>query len=197
MKGYMVHIKIIVGSSRPGRFGIQPAEWIHALAAKHQDAEFELVDLKEINLPFLDEAVPPLMGQYSQEHTKKWSELLTNSDGFIFVTPEYNHGPSAVLKNAIDFAAREWGYKPVSFVSYGADAGGVRAIEQLRQIVSQVRMYDLSDFVAIQNYWGQLNEKGEFVPNQEQITAAEKMLAQLIFWTQVMKDARANLPASK
>ena len=82
-------------------------------------------------------------------------------------------------------------------MSYGDDAGGVRAIEQLRQIVSQVRMYDLSDFVAIQNYWGQLNEKGEFVPNQEQITAAEKMLAQLIFWTQVMKDARANLPASK
>lgn len=189
----MVNIKIILGSARPQRFGIQPAEWIKGLSEQVKDAKFELIDLQEINLPFIDEAIPPLMGQYSQDHTKAWSKVIDGADGFIFVTPEYNHGPSAVMKNAIDFLAREWNYKPVAFVSYGAEAGGIRAVEQLRQVVAWVRMYDLSEFVAIPNYWTQLDADGKFQPNEQQTESANKMLKILVFWSQQMKESRKKL----
>lgn len=189
----MTNIKIIVGSTRPNRFGIQPATWIHELSKKHPEANFELVDLKEVNLPMFDEATPPIMHQYAQEHTKKWAEVIGNADGFIMVTPEYNHSFPAALKNAIDFVGAEWGYKPVSFVSYGADAGGTRAIEQLRGVVGVLRMYALGEQVTIANYWAQLNEEGKFQPNDQQIEAAEKMLTAIAFWSEKMKAARAEL----
>jgi len=193
----MINIKIILGSTRPNRFGPQPAEWINSLAQAHKEATFELVDLKEFNLPLLDEPVPALMGQYSQEHTKVWSKLVANADGFIFVAPEYNHGVSGALKNAIDFLAAEWNYKPVTFVSYGADAGGTRAVEQLRQIVGQLKMYDLSEVVSIPNYWSQLNREGKFAATEAQAHAAEKLLKGIIFWAENMKTAREELRKSE
>jgi NAD(P)H-dependent FMN reductase len=189
----MVNIKIILGSSRPQRFGIQPAEWIKGLADQVEGAKFELVDLQKVKLPFLDEAVPAMMGTYSQDHTKAWSKLIDGADGFIFVAPEYNHGYSPVLKNAIDFLFKEWNYKPVTFVSYGAEAGGLRAVEQLRQVVGWVKMYDLSEFVSIPNYWTQLSETGKFQPNEQQVDLAQKMLKSLVFWSEQMKKSRKEL----
>lgn len=186
----MLNIKIILGSTRPQRFGIQPAEWITSLAKSTKDVKFELIDLKEVNLPMFDEPVPPLMHQYTNEHTKKWAKMVEETDGFIFVTPEYNHSFPAALKNAIDYASIEWRYKPVGFVSYGAAAGGARAVEQLRGVVAVLRMYSLGEAVAISNYWTQLDADGKFQPTPEQTKAAQELLKEVTFWSEQMKDAR-------
>src|SRR5687767_7079366 len=144
-------VKVILGSTRPNRFGIQPAEWVMKLSEQYKDATFELVDLADINLPFLDEPVPPSMRQYTKEHTKTWSRIISEADGFVFVTAEYNYGIPAGLKNAIDFVSHEWHYKPATFVSYGSDAGGARAIEHLRGSAGWLRMYDLREHLSIPN----------------------------------------------
>src|SRR6202030_4777921 len=112
----MLKIAIIIGSTRPGRNGQAVAKWVYEIARKRSDAEFELVDIKDFNLPLLDEPVPAAMGQYSQPHTNAWAAKIEQFDAFVFVTPEYNHGPSAALKNAIDFLHREWNNKAVGFV---------------------------------------------------------------------------------
>ena len=106
-----------------------------------RDAEFELVDIKDFNLPLLDEPVPPSLGKYSKQHTKKWAAKIASFDGFVFVTPEYNHGISGALKNAIDFLFAEWNNKAAGFVGYGS-AGGVRAVEHLRLVMAEVQVAD-------------------------------------------------------
>ena len=121
-------IAIILGSTRPGRNGEAVAKWVYEIAQKRTDAEFELVDIKDFNLPLLDEPMPPIMGQYGKPHTKAWAAKIGSFDGFIFVTPEYNHGIPGALKNAIDFLFREWNDKAAGFVSYGG-AGGARSVE--------------------------------------------------------------------
>ncbi len=189
----MVKIKIITGSSRPGRFNIQPAKWIETITKSIPNSEVELLDLQEINLPFLDEAIPPAMGQYANLHTKAWAEKIAEADGFVFVTPEYNHSYSAILKNAIDYLFKEWNYKPVAFVSYGSMAGGTRAVEHLRAIAAEIKLYDLREQVMLPNYWGSLNEKGEYQFTEEQYTHAKGMLTSLIFWAEEMKVSRQKL----
>src|SRR3954466_13263615 len=129
----MTKIAIILGSTRPGRNGEAVAKWVLDIAKQRSDADYELVDLLDYNLPHLDEALPPAMGQYSQPHTKKWAEKIGSFDGFVFVPPEYNHSTSGALKNAIDFLAAEWNNKAAGFVSYGA-VGGARAVEHLRLV---------------------------------------------------------------
>jgi NAD(P)H-dependent FMN reductase len=127
----MVKIGIVVGSTRPGRKALDVAKWAYEILKPRRDAEFEVVDIADYQLPLLDEPVPPSMGQYSKDHTKKWAAKIGTLDGFIFVTPEYNHGTSGALKNAIDFLFREWNNKSAGFIGYGS-AGGSRAIESLR-----------------------------------------------------------------
>jgi len=189
----MTKIKIIVGSSRPGRFNIQPATWIHDLAKESEDIEAELVDLKEVNLPFLDEAVPASQGQYANEHTKDWAKTIGDADGFIFVTPEYNHSYSPVLKNAIDYVYAEWNYKPVSFVSYGSLAGGARAVEHLRGVAGELKMYDIREQILLPDYWTNLSGEGQYQFTETQTEAAKAMLESLAFWAGKMKEARAEL----
>lgn len=189
----MVHIKVIVGSVRPNRFGIQPAQWIMDLAKSHPEATFSLVDLAEINLPLLDEPQPPAAGNYAQEHTKEWSKIISEADGFIFVTPEYNHGVPASLKNAFDFLADEWRYKPVAFISYGAEAGGVRAVEHFRSSVAWLDMYDIKAFVTIPNYWGQLDESGKWQPSDQQNEAGQRVIKDITFWAKQFQAAREEL----
>src|SRR4026207_215391 len=140
MKG--LRISIISGSTRPGRNGEAVAKWVYEIAKKRTDAEFELVDIKDFNLPLLDEPVPPSRGQYSKDHTKTWAAKIDSFDGFIFVTPEYNHGISGALKNAIDFLFREWNNKAAGFVGYGS-AGGVRAVESLRLVMGELMVADV------------------------------------------------------
>src|SRR3989441_2143348 len=152
-------IAIIIGSTRPGRNGEAVAKWVYEIAQKRTDAEFELVDIKDFNLPLLDEPVPPIMGQYSKPHTKAWAAKVGSFDGYVFVTPEYNHGISGALKNAIDFLFREWNDEAAGFVSYGG-AGGARAGEQLRLVLAGVQMATgrnpvlLSMFTDFGNYNG-------------------------------------------
>jgi len=191
----MVSIKVILGSTRPGRFGIQPAEWIMKLSEQYgKQATFELVDLKEIDLPFLDVPTPPSMLPSNQNsHQEAWAKIIGEADGFVFVTSEYNHSYPATLKNAIDFLAHEWAHKPVAYVSYGADAGGVRAIEHLRGIAGWHKMYDLSEFVSFPNYFTGLDEKGMFQFTAAHEEKAHAMLKSLVFWSDQFKEARAKL----
>src|ERR1700720_4415493 len=118
----MLKVAIIIGSTRPGRKAEAVARWVYDIASKRSDAAFEIVDIKDFNLPLLDEPVPAAMGQYSQPHTKAWAARIEQFDAFVFVTPEYNHGPSAALKNAIDFLHREWNNKAVGFRHRAAGA---------------------------------------------------------------------------
>jgi NAD(P)H-dependent FMN reductase len=127
----------VVGSTRPGRNGEAVANWVYNIAGKHGEGQFELVDLADYHLTLLDEPVPPSMGQYTNEHTKRWAAKVAEFDGYVFVTPEYNHGPSGALKNALDFVYAEWNNKAAGFVSYGT-AGGARAVEQLRLIMAEL-----------------------------------------------------------
>lgn len=189
----MVKIKIIAGSTRPGRFNVQPARWITGIAQERKDIEVELLDLAEINLPLLDEPVPPLQNKYSKDHTKKWAAKIAEADGFVLVTPEYNHSTSAALKNAIDFLYMEWNFKPVTFVSYGSLAGGSRAVEHLRTIAAEVKMYDLREQVMLPNYWENLDEKGEYKFSERHEKSAGEMLDTLVFWAGKMKEARQDL----
>lgn len=189
----MTKIKILTGSSRPGRFNIQPATWIHQLALKRKDIEVELLDVAEINLPFLDEPNTPMQNSYTKEHTKQWSKTISEGDGFIWVTPEYNHSFSPVLKNAIDYLLYEWNYKPVTFVSYGSEAGGSRAVEHLRGVAAELKMFDLKEQVLLPNYWNHTDESGQYQFSEEKGQAAELMLDTLIFWSKEMKKSREKI----
>src|SRR5687768_6492951 len=139
MERTMIKTGIIIGSTRPGRVCEAVARWAYDIAQKREDAEFEVVDIIEFNLPLLDEPVPPSMGQYSKPHTKAWAAKIDSFDAYVFVTPEYNHGPSGALKNALDFLYREWNNKAAGFVSYGS-AGGARAVEQLRLVMAELQV---------------------------------------------------------
>jgi NAD(P)H-dependent FMN reductase len=138
----MLKIAIIVGSTRPGRKADAVAQWIHGFAKTRSGAEYEVVDISDYNLPLLDEPAPPSLGQYQKEHTRKWAAKINQFDGYVFVTPEYNHGTSGALKNAIDFLYREWNNKAAGFVSYGG-GGGARAVEQLRLVVGELKIADV------------------------------------------------------
>src|SRR5689334_6934999 len=127
----MLRVGIILGSTRPGRNGEAVAKWAFDIASKRTDAEYEYVDILDYDLPLLDEPIPPSQGRYSKDHTKRWAAKIASFDAFVFVTPEYNHGTSGALKNAIDFLFAEWNDKAAGFVSYGS-AYGVRAVEHLR-----------------------------------------------------------------
>lgn len=186
-------VKIIVASTRPGRFGIQPANWLMELGKEHPETTFELVDLKEIDLPFLDEEMPALYSKYSNSHTKAWSKAIDEADGFIVVTAEYNHSYPAPLKNALDFLAKEWFNKPVAYVGYGAEAGGARAIEHLRAAGAQLGLFDLREGMIIPNYWTQLDDKGVFQPTEAQIKTAHDILRKIGFWSEELKASRAKL----
>src|SRR3954467_93879 len=144
----MIRVGIILGSTRPGRNGEAVAKWVFENASKRTDAEFELVDIKDYNLPLLDESVPPSMGQYSKEHTKRWAAKIASFDAFVFVTPEYNHATSGALKNAIDFLYAEWNNKAAGFVGYGS-MGGARAIENLRLVCGEIMMADVRQAVLL------------------------------------------------
>src|SRR5262249_15942489 len=140
-------IGIVLGSTRPGRNGAQVAAWVFDRASGRGDVQFELVDLADYSLPHLDEPVPPSMGQYAHEHTKQWAAKGAEVDGYVFVTPEYNHSTAGVLKNAIDFVYPEWNDKAAGVVSYGS-SGGTRAAEHLRLILGELQVADVRQQVT-------------------------------------------------
>jgi NAD(P)H-dependent FMN reductase len=149
MKGlFMTKIAIIIGSTRPGRHGEAVARWVQEHAAQREGVQYELVDLKDWELPHLDEPMPAGMGQYAGEHTKAWAAKIAEFDGYLFVTPEYNHSTSGVLKNAIDYVGAEWYNKAAGFVSYGV-FGGARAVEHLRLVLSTLQVATVTAQVGL------------------------------------------------
>ena len=145
-----IKIKIIIGSIRSGRFGERPANWIKEEIKSWTDIDAELLDLKDYPMPFFDSPTSPSMMnmKYSNETVQKWSNKINEADAFIMVSPEYNHGYSSVLKNALDWLSPEWSRKPVGFVSYGS-ASGARAIEQLRTVVIELKMVPIPRSIHI------------------------------------------------
>lgn len=184
----MIKIGIILGSTRPNRNGEAVAKWVYETASGHGGAEYELVDLRDFNLPLLDEPVPPSMGKYSKSHTKKWAEKIASLDAFVFVTPEYNHSTSGALKNAIDFLYAEWNNKAAGFVSYGS-ALGVRAVEHLRLIMGEIRVADVRDQVMLSLYTD-FENMSAFKPASRHEDSVRKMLDELISWGSAMKMVR-------
>ena len=184
----MLKIAIIIGSTRPGRQSESVAKWVYDIAKKRNDAEFELVDIKDYNLPLLDEAIPPSMDQYSKEHTKAWAAKIDTFDAFVFVTPEYNHSMTGALKNALDYIFKEWNNKAAGFVSYGS-AGGSRAVEQLRLIMGELQIADvraqvmLSLFTDFENF-------SVFKPADHHENSVNSMLDQVITWGKALKAIR-------
>jgi NAD(P)H-dependent FMN reductase len=184
----MLKIAIIIGTTRPGRNGETVAQWVHEIAQKRSDAEFELVDIKDFNLPLLDEPVPPILGQYSKPHTKAWAARIGSFDGYVFVTPEYNHGISGALKNAIDFLYREWTNKAAGFVSYGG-AGGVRAVEQLRLVLAEVEVATVRNQVLL-SMFHDFENFSVFKPADHHEKSVNAMLDQVIVWGSALQMTR-------
>jgi NAD(P)H-dependent FMN reductase len=184
----MTKIGIILGSTRPGRNGEAVAKWVYDVAAKRSDAEFELVDLLDYNLPHLDEAIPPSMGQYSQPHTIEWAKKIDSFDGFIFVTPEYNHSTSGALKNAIDFLFKEWNNKAAGFVGYGS-VGGARAVEHLRLIAGELMLADVRAQVLL-SLATDFENYSKFLPSERQEQALHAVLDQTVTWSKALETVR-------
>ena len=185
---HMIKIAIIVGSTRPGRNGEAVAKWVYEVSRKRSDAEFELVDIKDFNLPLLDEPMPPIMGQYSKPHTKVWAAKIGEFDAYVFVTPEYNHGTSGALKNAIDFLFAEWNNKAAGFVSYGG-ASGARAVEQLRLNLAEVQMATVRNQVLLSMYTD-FENFSVFKPGPTKEQSVNDMLDQLSAWGSALETLR-------
>jgi NAD(P)H-dependent FMN reductase len=184
----MIKIGIILGSTRPNRVGEAVARWVHELSGKRSDASFELIDIRDYDLPLLDEPIPPSQGKYRKDHTKRWAETIDAFDAFVFVTPEYNHSTSGALKNAIDFLYREWNNKAAGFVSYGS-AGGVRAVEHLRLIMAELQVADVRAQVTL-SLFTDFEKFSTFKPADMHEKTLGTMLDQLVAWGEAMKSVR-------
>src|SRR5688500_101759 len=176
----MIKVAIVTGSTRPERNNEAVAQWVQGIAKKRSDAAFELVDIADYDLPLLDEPAPASMGDYKNAHTKAWAEKIGSFDAYVFVTPEYNHGTSGALKNAIDYLFREWNNKAAGFVSYGS-AGGARAVEHLRLVMGELMVADvraqvmLSLFTDFENF-------SSFKPDPRHEGEVNTMLDQVVAW---------------
>jgi len=186
----MLTIAIVTGSTRPGRNNEAVARWVYGLSKRRNDAEFELVDIADYDLPLLDEPAPPSLGQYTHKHTKKWAANIGSFDAYVFVTPEYNHGVSGALKNALDYLYREWNNKAAGFVSYGS-AGGARAVEHLRLVMAELMVATvraqvmLSLFTDFENF-------STFKPDPRHEREVQTLFDQLIAWGHALKTVRST-----
>jgi NAD(P)H-dependent FMN reductase len=190
----MTRIGVILGSTRPGRRGEQVAKWVLEVATQRTDAEFELVDLIDYPLPHLDEPMPPSMGNYQNVHTQDWAAVISRFDGFVFVTPEYNHSTSGVLKNAIDFLYAEWNNKAMGVVSYGV-VGGARAAEHLRLIAGELQMADVRTNVAL-SMFTDFREFTEFAPGAHQEQALHVLFGEVVAWSEALAPLRQSTDAA-
>ncbi len=184
----MIRIAIIIGSTRPGRKAETVARWVYEIAHRRSDAEFEIVDIKDFDLPLLDEPIPPMMGQYTHQHTKDWSAKIASFDAYVFVTPEYNHSTSGALKNAIDFLYHEWVNKAAGFVGYGG-ASGIRAVENLRLIMGELQIADVRAQVGL-SLLTDFENFSDFKPAPHHEKSVNAMLDQVIAWGGALKTLR-------
>jgi NAD(P)H-dependent FMN reductase len=187
----MPNLMVVIASTRPTRVGLAVGNWFVDRAVERASFDVDLVDLAELDLPFMDEPEHPRFARYVHEHTKRWSARVAAADAFVFVTPEYNHGYNAPLKNAIDYLHHEWEHKPVGFVSYGGVAAGTRAVQQLKPVVTVLRMTPLSDAVYIPWVHQHIDEERRFQPTGAMETAAAAVLEALERFEAALRPLRA------
>jgi NAD(P)H-dependent FMN reductase len=191
----MTRIMIIVASVRPGRLGLPIANWVRSELDGQQSIEVDFVDLAELALPFMDEPNHPRLHQYEHDHTKAWSARVEAADGFVFVTPEYNHGYAPALKNALDFLSREWFRKPISFVSYGGVSAGTRGVVLLEPTLVNLGMVVTAARVELNFAAKQLNETEEFEPTEQQRGSIKAAVSELLALSQALAPIRAPFSA--
>lgn len=185
----MTKIAIITGSTRPNRLNRQVADWVPERANGRGDAaEYELVDIADFDLPLLDEPMPAAWQQYANEHTKAWSAKIAEFDGFVFVTPEYNHSLAPALANALSYLNAEWANKAAGIVGYGS-AMGVRATEHLRAILSELQVAHVQKH-GMFSLFTDFKDFAEFQPTELQAASVDPMFDQLLSWTEAMKTVR-------
>jgi NAD(P)H-dependent FMN reductase len=192
----MTIISVIVGSTRQGRFSEKPAQWIFQQLKNRGDVDARLLDLRDFPMPFFDQPMPPAMPgrpPYENEVVKKWTAEIAQSDGFIFVTPEYNYGPSAVLKNALDWVYPEWNRKAAAFVSYGS-AMGARGVQQLRLTAIELQLAPVrsSVHIPVATLWAHFQGGDVNAGLAELAAAAKTMIDDLLWWTEALKAARTT-----
>jgi len=192
----MTRIAVITGSTRPGRQALDVAQWVLGIASEREDASFELVDIAEFELPLLDEEAPAMMGDYRHDHTKAWAAKIAPFDGFVFVTPEYNHSTSAALKNAIDYLYAEWNNKAAGFVSYGVGPGGTRAVEHLRLVMGELKVADVRSQLAL-SFAEDFEEMSKFNPREHQAEQLTTVLDDLIGWAEALRGLRESEDTEK
>ena len=185
----MPTLSIVIASTRPGRVGEPVAQWFLAHARAHAGFQADLVDLRAVELPALDEPNHPRFGNYTQEHTKGWSARIQQADAFVFVVPEYNHGPAPALVNALAYLYSEWIYKAAGFVSYGGVSGGTRSVEATRPILATLRMVAPPEAVHIP-FVDQMLRGGALVPGDEVALAATALLDELLRLSEALAPLR-------
>jgi NAD(P)H-dependent FMN reductase len=183
-------LSVIIGSTRPGRAALPIAQWFVEAVRRHGGFEVEVADLAEIRLPLFDEPKHPRLGQYLNDHTKNWSAIIDRADAVVFVTPEYNYGYTAPVKNAIDYLHAEWKDKPAGFVSYGGVAAGTRAVQQLKQVITALKMVPVVESVNIPFHAQFIDPDGVFRPNDVLEAAATATLDELGRLEQVLRPLR-------
>lgn len=195
----MLKFALIIGSTRPNRFADVPARWITQAAEARQDFQLDVLDLRDHPLPFYEEPASPLAtnGAYSNPAAEAWRHKIGAYDGFIVTAAEYNHGPTAVLKNALDSAYLEWNRKPISFVGYGG-VGGARAIEQLRGIAIELHMAPIKPEVniAMEPFLGVLTQGKSLADYDYLNQSRETLFDHMVWWGQALKAAR-DIPVQK
>ena len=192
-------ISVIVGSTRQGRFSEKPARWIHKLVNQREDVDARLLDLRDYPMPFFDQQATPAMpgrAPYEHEAVRRWTAAIGESDGFVFVTPEYNYGTSAVLKNAIDWVYPEWNRKAAAFVSYGS-AMGARSVQQLRETAIELQLAPIrtSIHIPVATLWAHYQGGDVDAGLAELHAPAEKFIDDLLWWTSALKAARTSMGA--
>lgn len=192
----MVHVKVILGSTRPGRFSELLTPWIAAGIEAQSEVSYEVLDLRTYPMPFYEEIGSPAVvqdGAYPNKEVRKFATKIGEADGFLVVAPEYNHGYTAILKNAFDSVYGEWNNKPIGFVSYGSVGGG-RVVEQLRQVSIELQMAPIRNAVHIQAPWFLRDESGDLKVGalDDYNQSLERTLEQLVWWGNALKQARST-----
>jgi len=194
----MTVISVIMGSTREGRFSEKPARWILQHLKKRDGVDARLLDLRDFPMPFFDQPVPPSTSgkpPYADESVKRWTAAIAESDGFVFVTPEYNYGAPAVLKNAIDWVYPEWNRKAAGFVSYGS-AMGARSVQQLRETAIELQLAPVrsSVHIPVSTLWAHYKGGDVDAGLAELEGPAKKLIDDLLWWTAALKTARDSAP---
>ncbi|MGE4352209.1 MAG: NADPH-dependent FMN reductase [Bdellovibrionales bacterium] len=184
-------LNIVITSTRPGRIGPVLADWLYTYAKENSTGfdEIELTDLAALNLPIYDEPNYPAQQNYVEEHTKKWSQIVANSDAFIFVLPEYNFTAPPAFVNAVDYLYHEWSYKPASFVSYGGVSGGLRSVQTAKLILTTLHVMPIPEQVIVPNVFG-LIQNGTFTADEHHAQSAQTMIDQLALWAAALAPLR-------